>query len=409
MGSCKIYAGGVAMKRLVVSSLWFVVTNKLMNSGSQPTTNYHNQPLTANCKLLANRRAIMFTALAALFAVVMFSLVAIRLEQSREQGEAMVYKVRCEELNAFLEDMSSDLSRALEISAKRAATHAVDFVATNGTTISNATQTLVELTINGTLNGANITGMTNHTIQNWFGKIDALAKERHFSTSLNANMLELNFVTYTAWEFRARSKLKNLQINDSYGYCSFNGTLPRKGNWISSNISVLGLEDPLYMLKTRGYVSRLMQADTNYTMQQHSNYNAIIFDITSKTYHPSDDGPSFFEKLEGKLGSPVDNERHDYYVNLAYNSLLEEGINISISNITIGMETFVDVSELQSKIPASIQPLIIQVNQSVVDHVFFGPSLQGKKLSNVTPTYTWFSIDTNHSSSYNINSSQLYE
>lgn len=392
------------MKQLVASLSSLVVTT----SHKPQATNHKRQ--AASCKLLTNNKAIMFTVAASLFAVVIFSLVAIKVEQSREQGEAMVYKVRCNELNTFLDDVSADLGRAAAITAKRAATHAVDFVATSGTPLQNATSSLLEMTLNGTLNGVPIASIQNQTFIEWSSKIKTLAEERHFATNINANQITLNFVPYTSWEFRVRARLSNLQVTDVYEYCSFNGTLPRNRDWVISNVSVLGLEDPLYMLKSRGYVSRTMLKDTNYTLAQHSAYQAILFDITSKTYHESFDGPSFFEKLEGKLGAYDDSIRHDYYIDIAYGALLEEGLNISRNDTLIGMETFVDVSELMSKIPASVQPLVIRDNQTVIDHLYFGSPMNGRKIINVTDTsYPWFRIDTAHANYYNISEYQLYD
>ena len=355
-----------------------------------------------------NRKGLMFTLAAAIFVVVIFAILAVRLEQSREQGESIVYRVRCDELNSFLDDMTKDLQRATSISASRAMIFALNTVVSNGTALSDAAKNLNELTLNASFNGNTVQDLQNQTLKNWTAKIAALSEQRNFTTNLDIKLLEVDSVPHTSWEYWARIRVNNLSINDTFGYCSFAGNLPRGKKWINANITIEGLEDPLYVLKTKGYVTRVVLKD-NFSVGLHRNTQYMIDDVAKELYHSSQDGASFFERLEGKMGAPVDDARHQFYLNKTHNALLDDGIDIPAGNITIGIETFVDVNEMQTKMPQQVQQEVIKSNQTVVDHLFFGPANMGKKVVNVTSAYSWFRIDTAHANFYNLTDQQLYD
>lgn len=357
---------------------------------------------------LRNKKALMFTLAAALFAIALLSVILIRLEQSREHGEALTYRIRCDELSAFLNDMTLDLERASSISGKRAAVYAMDVVV-NGTALGNATEYLDEMVLYGTFNGTKVTTLENQSLTNWTTRIKTLAEQRHFITNLDMDLFEIDHAPYTSWDYWVRTKIVGLELIDSYGYCSFIGTLPRQGKWINANVSVLGLEDPLYTYKARGYVSRGINP-CNESMEDHDDPDIILDDIAEKLYHTSAEAPCFFERLEARLAYPFESARHDFYVDKAYNAILDTGVAINRSDVVIGMETFVDVSELLNYVPQEVQHLVIKSNQSVPAHVYFGLALNGRKMYDVTDTaYPWFRIDNNHSGIYNINESQLYD
>jgi hypothetical protein len=310
-------------------------------------------------RTLRNKKALMFTLAAALFAIALLSVILIRLEQSREQGEALTYRIRCDELSAFLDDMTLDLERASSISGKRAAVYAMDVVV-NGSPLGNATEYLNEMVMYGTFNGTKVPTLENQSLTNWTNRIKVLAEQRHFITNLDMDLFEIDHTPYTSWDY-----------------------------WVRN-------------------VSRSINPG-NVSMEDHDDPDVILDDIADKLYHPSAEAPCFFERLEARLGYPFDSVRHDYYVDKAYNAIRETGVEINRSDVVIGMETFVDVSELQNYIPSEVQHLVIKTNQSAPAHVYFGPVLKGKKMYDVTSIYPWFRIDTNHTSIYNINESQLYD
>lgn len=359
--------------------------------------------------VIIDKRGLVLTVAAAFFVVIIFAILLVRLEQTREHGESVVYRVRCDELNSFLDDITKDLKRATSISAKRGLVFAVGTVVTNGTPLTDASKTLSELTLNASYSGKKVPELQNQTLENWSAKIITLASQRSFETNLDVSLMQLDTVPHDSWNYWARIKITNISVRDEFGYCSFNGTLPREKKWIVANISIDGVEDPLYALGSSGYASRAIVRD-NTSIGNHSNVSYINLDVEKKYYHANSNGPSLFERLEKKLGATGDPARHNYYLNMTIAALADEGIIVNNSSTIIGIETFVDVSELQGKIPSQLQPTIIKVNQSVVDHIFFGAENKGKKVVNVTSNYPWFRIDSpEHKDFYNLSAQQLYD
>jgi hypothetical protein len=349
----------------------------------------------ASAMAIKNRKGLVTTIAAVILIVVIFSIVAIRIEQSREQGQSLAYKVRCDELSSFLDDITKDLQRATSITAKRAAVYSTGLVTHNGTVFASADTALNEMILNASLNNTKVSDLKNETMENWTEKISALAVQRGFATNLNISLFVVNTTPVSHSEFWARIRIQGLSINDSFGYCDFAGNIPRETTWINGNVSITGFEDPLYVYRAKGYVSRTIVFDTT-PVGLHDDSNVLTQDLLNKKYHAVYDAPSFFERLEGRLATGNDTARHDYYLGKAAQALND-------------METFVDVNELQTYVPTEVQATMIKTNQSVIDHIFFGPTNKGKKVENISVSYPWFRMDDAHAATYGISQSHLYE
>jgi hypothetical protein len=355
-----------------------------------------------------NNRGLLFTVATVLLILIVLSVVALSYLQWRSHASTTVYTVRCDELNIMLDDLEKDLERASSISGSRAMLVATNMVLTNGTEHSNADQKIEEMVLNGSYNGEDVELLYNQTLEEWVKRIIPVIEQRKFNTNLNETLLEVDVAPYNSFNFVVMTRINNLTIEDEYGYCSFDGTLPRRASWLFPLVSVENLDDPLYPIKTYGYAERTI-VEHNISTESHGDPAAVLADLDYKYFHATKDGPSIFERLEGLLGSPADQARHDYYVDLAYNAKLAQGLNISKSNITIGLESFVNTAELYSELPEEIWLQVIQENQSSVDAVYFGSFVGGHKMTGVSSTYPWFRIDDGHAAVYGINQSQLYD
>ena|GEM_PF-5080682 len=357
---------------------------------------------------MRSRRGILFTVAAVLLALVILSIVAVSYLQWRGQASTAVYTIRCDELNVMLDDIEKDLDRAASITGKRAMIVATDIVITNGTAISNADQKMEEMVLYGTFSGEDVPSLQNQTLGSWVERIVPLIEQRQFETNLNETLLEIDVAPYDSFNLVVMARINDITITDEYGYCSFNGTLPRRASWLFPLVRLEEIDDPLYSIETYGFVQRTI-LEHNVSTPEHGSPAAIHADLEQKYYHATKDGPSIFERLEGLRGSPVHQDRHDYYVDLAHNAMLAQGLNISKSEITIGMETFVNTAELYSQLPEEAWPLVIKDNQSSIDAVYFGQFMSGRKMTDVTNLYPWFRIDDGHAAVYGINQSQLYD
>src|SRR3989338_5669223 len=172
----------------------------------------------ASAMAIKNTKGLVTTMAAVIIIVVIFSIVAIKIEQSREQGQSLAYKVRCDELSSFLDDITKDLQLATSITAKRAAVYATGLVVHNGTVFASADTALNEMILNASLNNTKVSDLKNETIENWTEKISTLATQRGFVTNLDKNLFVVNTTPVSHKDFWARIKIQGLSINDSFGY-----------------------------------------------------------------------------------------------------------------------------------------------------------------------------------------------
>ena len=172
-------------------------------------------------RAVQNRKGLMFAVAAAIFVVVMFSVLLIRIEQNREHGVSLVYRVRCDELNSFLDDATKDLQRATGIAATRALIYGLGAVVTNGTPLQSAEMNLNEMTLNSTLRGQDVPDLQNQTLKNWSARMNFLASVRNFTTNFDPQRMEIDTSPHTPWDYWVRIRVFNLTVNDSFGYCAF--------------------------------------------------------------------------------------------------------------------------------------------------------------------------------------------
>ncbi|MFH1200226.1 MAG: hypothetical protein V1708_04105, partial [Candidatus Micrarchaeota archaeon] len=131
-------------------------------------------------------------------------------------------------------------------------------------------------------------------------------------------------------------------------------------------------EDPLYPLNTNGFVKRVI-ARANGTV-----YGAEAVDNATlrKWYVNSSEGPSFLDRMEGRLFVS------GYYANMS-------------ANQTIGLDSFVNLTEISGA------GIAVDSNKTIVDHLYFNGSdydawpVNGSAIS-------WMKLDEAHAAIYGV-------
>ncbi len=184
-------------------------------------------------------------------------------------------RVRCDELYFIVQDIDHDLERAMLIFGRRAAVYAINDVVSNNRTLGNYTfhnctdfifdgngseAAIAELVLCGTLYGENVTYMTNHTLPVWISRIDEDAEEMGYQMQIS--VINFSVVPHDAWNFALILTAK-LEISDRGGVCYYSGN----PFIVTSLASIIGLEDPLYPVRTNNRVSKyITQCDPNLTI-----------------------------------------------------------------------------------------------------------------------------------------------
>jgi len=222
-----------------------------------------------NFKLRDNRRAFFFTISVILLIIPLLFLITFYLNIRETSTKDAISRMRCDELHYLVEDIRKDLSRAVTIFGRRAAVYAVDHVVSNGVPLADyeftctslcpvdcntfffenngSSAAIAELVLCGTLYGENVTYMVNHTMNEWIDRIIEKGKELHFNISMKVD--SINVVPEDAWHFHLIINTKT-EIYDESELCHFSNKIIS----ITSNTSIIGLEDPLYALNTGGHI-----------------------------------------------------------------------------------------------------------------------------------------------------------
>lgn len=216
------------------------------------------------------KKGFFFTIGIILLIIPLLLLIAFYTETSKTKTEDTIGKIRCDEIHYFVEDVRKDMTRAIEIFGRRAAIFAIDYISVNGPLgnytfrcnnlcgvdcgkflyNNNGSQAAIaELILCGTINATNVTYMVNHTMREWTERIKTRGGE--INMIVNITTTGITIVQVSPWEFATIMDLK-LKASDKEGMCFYRETPIR----IVSNTSIVGLEDPLYMLATEGRYSK---------------------------------------------------------------------------------------------------------------------------------------------------------
>ena len=265
-------------------------------------------------------------------------------------------ETRIETVNFFIKDVESDLDRGIYISGFRTLLSFDQYVTTNGSYIADVNGKFKESFLNGTINGQPLSLMQDSTFTDWANKISVEADKIGIKFNFTINSVKLNHSD--PWTVEVGVDM-NLSISDKRNTSSW-----ARNRYLTTQISVIGFEDPLYIINTGGRVTNPI-INTNITSFVVSGDVAnLIMHANNSYYIAHNDAPSFLMRLEGNLG-----------------------------NSSNGIESLVNLEELQQ------QGLVIK-DRSIVDYIYFGTQNTVNFRINNTPT--WFKIDQNHLATYQV-------
>ena len=270
-----------------------------------------------DCMVLG-RRGYIFTLITSLMIMTTLSLVIYYTEVSSPKYDDYSKKMGLNELNYYVESLKDDASRAISISAQRAATYTIDHtIATNETfedyVMSNCTQfnythhgveaALSELIVCGTLqNSVEDTTeveafMVNNTILDWIKNVNnQTIMGSSYQVKVSFRWLEMaqydssHFVVFSEFDFYVLDNNSNNRFVEQ--------KVP-----ITSVISISALEDPLHSLTVDKRIPENIR--TLRLCEKTSTLNGSVIDdwIDEGCYFGvknNFNAPSFFDRLEGR-------------------------------------------------------------------------------------------------------------
>jgi len=343
----------------------------------------------------------IFTLVTVIISLLLVSLYSFYVESSELGIESLTNRVGTDELHYFVESLKKDFERAAQVSARKSATYATGWLmnsslnltgyvmrnctAFNYSHYANGSQAAIaELMLCGTLEGNLLPGMVNNTLPNWTDRVESQYSEY----SIEADVVNLTLAMYDSWNF-AVIALVRISADNGVAYYRNNDT-------IVSLVSIIGLEDPLYYLRTgEPDILPEFQACQSSATVTGETINGWIDSACYLASNNTDEGPSFFDRLDGNstLNSKYSLQSLQYF-----------------SSNEIGLESFADIYEFWR------HDVTVDNSYSWVDYLYWNSTggaccVDGAR--NYTETYgdsdLSFKIDQKHVDKYGIEGTDCEE
>jgi hypothetical protein len=275
--------------------------------------------------------------------------------------------IRANELQYFSESIEEDLSRFLQINGKRALVAAVNFTVTNGIGLKDAQTNLTEIIKYGTLNGTKVFA-DQKNLSEWIQGIRDIASESSFD--INLTVLTFNVTQNDSFSVLFNTTVL-LNISDIATKMGIS-----KNMSVAEAVSIESMQDPLYQIKTSGTVFRNIKKSpfnkNTIPLAGVWNLSNLTSAIKDGYYYSSTKGPSFLDRLEGKvtLSQPYGLESFVYLPSL---------INPDTS-----------LSDLDYQYWTNVNGYLLNSSKD------YSPVLD--------PIYSWFKIDCSAATDYGISS-----
>ncbi len=306
-------------------------------------------------------KGIFYSAIVMMLLAPIILYIIFYLGVSETQLEEVYTKIKGDRIAGYATSIEQDLPRALEITSKVAIGTAISYIDMNGIPLDNADERIIEVMENGTIYGSEFELFESDSIKDWIAAIEEKGHLYGFETNISTLSLEIK--PYDSFNVLL-SALISVNITDNRDmeiYRIYNESIV---------VSIEGFEDPLYSLNTNGLLKRKF-AQAGMMIDGVTELDTAI---SNGLYMNSADGPSFFDRLEGRL------ETSTKYSSMATNQ--------------IGVETIVYLPDL------SAAGLPIKPEQISIDYIYFNSTNIGYPVNNTI--HSWLRLGDEHADIYNV-------
>jgi len=303
-------------------------------------------------------KGIFYSTIAVLFIAPLILMALSDLSTSQTASDSMQTKIAGDKLASFSSSIDNDLPRAVAIMASNALTQAVVYQENTGKPINDSGALLREIISNGTIYGSG--SASSFTISSWAYQLQNEGQLYGFQTSVQVT--NLSFIELDSYDIGI-----NVQIAVNASYAFQNMRLYRIYNSTIA-VPIKGFDDPLYTLQTNGVIKRSILVPS----MNISGPSAFDNATSGGFYMPSNSGPGFLDRMEGRLRPSG-----------KYNST------------QAGLESVAYLPVLQAN------GFSIKESQSDIDYMYFDNSTYSGNHVNQS-SYSWLVIDAVHGATYNL-------
>jgi len=313
-----------------------------------------------------NKKAFLFTIMSLIFLGVVSFYLGLETDYAMNKDFFRIEK-RVASMDYFISTVEDDIERGMYISGFRSLVGIQNFIASNGTFLTDRDQTIREIMLNGSINGDDIPVMANSSFSLWLEKIAEEAQKNQilFDYSVNDMVMNQSDPWLVQIVVSITMNVTDTQMTASW---SVNRTIP-------TFISIIGFDDPFYDVYSNGSISNQIQRTPYTTFAYLTDTRNLTDHINNSYYKNTTLGPSYIMRLEGNFSSSP-----------------------------YGIESTVDLRRFQELSDLGIIPL--KDDTSIIDWIYLSNESSHYKsyLINETP-YNWIQLDnvSGHLLEYDVN------
>ena len=306
-------------------------------------------------KIKGSKKAIFYTTAA--IALTMVIIASYEIYGSYRLSARMdVIGTRIDTINAFIKDVSRDIENGVYIAGYRTLLGMEQYISTNGAFVDDSQTRFTESFVYGTINGQQISLMQDSTFTDWAGRISDKAQKLGIIFNLTVN--KINLGQSEPWSVDIGLNL-TIRVTDNLNTSSWT-----KDVYLKKSISIIGLEDPLYVVNSKGRVTNTITKSNITSFVINGNVKNLMVHANNSYYAARNGSSDFMMRLEGNM-----------------------------SNSTFGIESLSNLDKFR-------QQGLQTKERSVVDYIYFAS--QNTKNYRVNNTPEWFMIDEDHLDFYQV-------
>ena len=299
-----------------------------------------------------NKKGFFFT----IFTIVLLFLFLVSLGIYYSYDSKDSTQDRVKTLNEFVFSVEEDIPRKMYASGFRIIFLIEKYIVEKGVYISNFNNSFEEAFFNGTINQEEQELMQGVIFQDILESLNSSARKINAEVILEP--IEVLAIHENPWEIKFSLTL-NITVRDKSDLASW-----EKIKTFDSYISIIGFEDPLYLLNTNGLVTNKINQTPYENFVEGSDVVNLTGHLENSYYINSSLGPSFIDRLEGKTTASEN-----------------------------GIESMVYLPKLSNS-------GISVLDKSCIDYIYFSSS--NPVSYRVSGMPSWFKIDDAHLDVYNV-------
>src|SRR3989338_1262916 len=193
-----------------------------------------------------NKKAIFYTT-AAIALTIVIIVTYSAYTSYKLSGRMDVIQTRIETVNFFIKDVEGDINNGVFIAGFRTLLSLNQFIANNGTFLDDVNEGFKESFLYGTIDNQPLSLMKDTTFTDWANKISAEANKVDILFNFKINEVILN--QSDPWGVDVGLDI-SLDIKDKR-----NTSYWIRNRYLVNRISIIGFEDPLYVVNSKGRVT----------------------------------------------------------------------------------------------------------------------------------------------------------